>query len=308
MAMIFVSGFYDLSKHEPRRTSIEEWGERAEWLFAHENIPLVFYGSLGKRFDPKRTVDEFVVTFDETELLRVGALLSRSKFNYDPTKDTARYLCLMRQRYEWMRKTGDLGRDDQVLTWVDSGLPHAPEDTLLDVAKRDPAPGRIRLAQISYVPRYARADLDVYYSRHWWPVGGGLWSARPPEIRWLADRIGEEWERCLDLGFAVTDEMLLGRIVLQHPERFDLYYADHTSLAANWNGVKRDHRLIAEMAHRALEDGSQIEARDRFLRLAGMKDPFETHCGRCGRPFGTPGWGNCWSEPACMHRSQERIG
>lgn len=309
--MIFVSGFYDLSKHEPRRTSAEEWNKRAEWLFS-QDVPLVYVADVlplphERHFETKVFTPQF--SFDEDEISRVDALLSRSTFNYDPTKDTARYLLLMKERYRWMRLVSEHFYPGETFTWVDSGLPHAPEDTLLDVAKRDPAPDKIRLASISYVPRYAREDLDVYYGRHWWPVGGGLWSARAPEIEWLVDRIDEEWHRCLDLGFAVTDEMMLGRIVIEHPEKFDLYYANHTSLVANWDGaVRRDHRLIAEMAYRALEDGSPDEARDRFLRLAGMRGTFETHCGRCGRPLGTPGIGNCWSEPACLHKPQERIG
>jgi len=270
--VIFVSGFYDLSHHEPRRTSIEEWGRRAEWLFAHEGIRLVFFGGLNMDLKPEWSFVEPSVTFDPDEVARIDALLSRSKFHYDPTKDTARYLLLMRERYRWMYAATEIATDHagEPFTWVDFGLPHAPEDSLTGVARRDPAPGKIRLASISHVPRYAREDLDVYYSRHWWPVGGGLWSARAPEIAWLADRIDEEWSRCLDLGFAVTDEMMLGRIVIAHPEKFDLYYADHTSLCANWNGIVRSHRLIAEMAIRAIEDGATGEGEDRLRRLGGL--------------------------------------
>lgn len=265
--MIFVSGFYDLSLHEHRRTPREEWVKRSEWLFAHESLSLVFFGGLNRDVKLDWSYADPIVDFEPVELLRVDSLLSRSKLRYDGTKDTSRYLCLMKSRYDWMLRVANSASPHQVITWVDVGLPHDPQDTLHDVAKRDPLPGKIRMAAISYVPRYARADLDVYYSRHWWPVGGGLWSARPPEIAWLHERIEEEWRRALDLGFAVTDEMMLGRIVLAHPEKFDLYHADHTSLAANWCGITRSHRLIAEMALRALEDGSPDEASERFLAL-----------------------------------------
>jgi len=270
--MIFVTGFIDLSHHEPRRTSTEEWMQRGKWLFS-QDVPLVYFSDTFPLPVKRKMVYVATPRLDFSDVPRVDALLSRSKFQYDPAKDTARYLLLMKERYRWMRMVTNLEQfqTEEVFTWVDFGLPHAPEDSLLDVARRDPAPGKIRLASISHVPRYAREDLDVYYSRHWWPVGGGLWSARAPEIEWLADRISEEWARCLDLGFAVTDEMMLGRIVIEHPEKFDLYYADHTSLAANWSGVRRSHELIAHMALEALKDGSPEEARERFLALGGAR-------------------------------------
>lgn len=269
--MIFISGFYDLSKHEPRRTSLDSWIERSEWLLSQDvGIRLFAQPSLLSRLhvDVDFTVIDPEVKFDPDELVLADAALSRSRIGFNRDKDTARYLCLMRGRFEWMRCAAAWAIGDEALTWVDFGLPHAGEDSLKRVAARDPAPGRIRIAVISHVPLHARADLDVYYSRHWWPVGGGLWSARRPEIEWLADQIANEWRRCLALGFAVTDEMMLGRILIEHPEKFDIYYADHTSLAANWCGVRRSHRLIAECALRALEDGSPSEAKDRFLALA----------------------------------------
>jgi hypothetical protein len=72
----------------------------------------------------------------------------------------------------------------------------------------------------------------------------------------------------LDAGYVATDEMMIGRIVAQHPERFECYFGDHPTLIRNWAHVQASHRLIAEMALRALEDGDESAARSRFAALA----------------------------------------
>jgi hypothetical protein len=205
------------------------------------------------------------------ELSQVTENLGRSSIGWDPLKDTPRYFCLMRHRIEWMRAAAAVAPADTVLTWIDMGIPQCgepPAGLLASVLNRPPPPGKIRLCEISYVPRDAVADVDRYYQRHWWPVGGGLWAARRPEIEWLAEQIAAEWRVVLDAGHVATDEMLIGRIALQHPERFDVYYGDHPTLLTNWESVKASHRLVAEMALRALEDQNVEAARARFQALA----------------------------------------
>jgi len=271
--MVIVTGFYDLEKHENRRTTTTDWAARSSWLFsAHPDVSKLIYAD-----------DDFIertpfptmnsvpgVTPDFSDLARVEKNLAGSRIGWDPLKDTPRYFCLMRHRIAWMVDAAARVSANTVLTWADLCLPHREGETLHEVLEKPPEAGKIRICEISYVPRFARESIDRYYERHWWPVGGGLWSARPAEIRWLAHEMAKEWELSLEFGYVATDEMLIGRVLIRHPERFETYYGDHPSLAENWRRVRGSQPLILDMAVRALEDGNVEEGlrRCRALRSA----------------------------------------
>lgn len=270
---MLVTGFFDLSRFESRRTSRDEWAKRTEWIRA-QLYPFLFARVEGEELPFEIPSQWTVLTVpppDFTDLPRVEANLAQSRIPWDPLKDTPRYFCLMRYRIDWMRAAAAVAPKREPLTWVDIGIPHAADDKLALAAHLPPPRGKIRICEISYVPRYARV-VDEYYSRHWWPVGGGLWSARGPEIEWLAERMAEEWTLSLEAGYVATDEMLIGRVAIRHPEKFSMYYGDHPTLIGNVGRVRGSHRLITEMALRALEDGNREAARARFLALAAGLD------------------------------------
>jgi hypothetical protein len=268
MAMI-VTGFYNLEKFEERRTPTAEWAVRSSWLLGHAGVSMVVYADddFIERTAFRRILTVPVIAPDFSDIDRITQNLQHSRIGWDPLKDTPRYFCLMRHRISWMVDAASQVNADAVLTWADLCLPHREGETLHEVLARPPEPGKIRLSEISYVPRSARYSVDRYYERHWWPVGGGLWSARPAEIRWLAAEMEKEWELSLDLGYVATDEMLIGRVLFRHPERFETYYGDHPSLAENWRRVRGSQALILDMAVRALEDGNLEEGLRRCRAL-----------------------------------------
>ena len=267
---MLVTGFYDLERFEERRTSQSEWVQRTSWLRSQPQR-VIYVNSHGD--EPLVTLPAnwrvlHVAAPDFEDEWRVKRNLKRSLVAWDPMKDSGKYFCLMRHRIHWMAAAARWVGPEQVLTWIDMGIPHEQDDDLQTVLDLSPPPEKIRLCAISYVPRAARGDLKRYYERHWWPVGGGLWAARRAEIEWLAAEIEREWSATLQAGLVATDEMMLGRILLRYPERFDIYYGDHPTLIRNWQKVRGSHRLITEMALRALEDGNASEAHRRFAALA----------------------------------------
>ncbi len=269
---VLVTGFYDLEKHEERRTPTADWAARSSWLLSHSDVSMLVYADDNfldwTRLRGISTAP--VIAPDFSDLARVEKNLASSRIGWDPLKDTPRYFCLMRHRISWMVDAASRVNANTVLTWADLCLPHREGETLHEVLEKPPEAGKIRICEISYVPRFARESIARYYERHWWPVGGGLWSARPAEIQWLAHEMDKEWVLSLDLGYVATDEMLIGRVLIRHPERFETYYGDHPSLAENWCRVRGSQGLILDMAVRALEDGNVEEGlrRCRALRSA----------------------------------------
>lgn len=265
---VLVTGFYDLGRFEPRRTPRAEWIKRADWVLGHNHRILLFADP--EFHAPYETRERIlrapVPAPDFTDLGRVQENLRRSAISWDPMKDTPRYFCLMKHRVTWMM-IATLFPGGDVFTWSDLCLPHRDGETLDEVLRHPPPPNKIRIAEISYVPKFARESIDRYYERHWWPVGGGLWSARASDIQWLQHEMDYEWRTALNHGYVATDEMLLGRILIRHPGRFDTYYADHPSLAENWVTVKGSRGLILEMANRARDDDNLPEYERRMRAL-----------------------------------------
>jgi hypothetical protein len=263
---MIVTGFVDLSRYDiGRERRASEYHERARWLIDASVPQLVFCDELMRpglwgRQDPALFEPKDVEA--ATRALTSG----RQSIHWNKAKDTGAYLCLMRHKIEWMlRATRTIGA--RCYWWLDYGYRNLLDDNPADLLKREPAPGTIRIAELSYVPRSVRESRETFYRQHWWPVGGGVMAARAEEIGWLRDRIAEEWDWALANEYAVTDEMMIGWIRYQHPERFEIYYADHPTLVSNYLVTRGSHDLIRLMAERALQDGDYAECEARLLSI-----------------------------------------
>lgn len=263
---MIVTGFLDLGKYEQRRKRTKDYIAAGTWLLGAD-VPLIIFAEAEHQAAIRALRPKGAETVWRTlkgrvpHDTRLESGLKRSRYAWDPLKDTPRYLWLMRQKLAWLRQGAELA--DQPVTWVDMGIrpqlgPASPR-MLMD----RPVEG-IRLAELSYVPRAVRKDRQAFYADHYWPLAGGIIRGSPKDLRWLDERVEEEWQWCLQNGFAATDEMMMGFVRFQHPERFRVYYADHPFLVDDWHGVRGSRRLVTEMALRAIDDGSPAEAIERL--------------------------------------------
>lgn len=270
--MAIVTGLVDLGRWEARQRSCAEYIAQAKSLLSCP-FPLILFSdretrdellSLRSKQAPTEWFDAEFSPSDE-DLVALTQGLERSAIPWNPNKDTARYFCLMREKTRWLRRAARANpfRSD-CLWWIDIGYVHTTYDDLERVLSKLPPVDTIRLGELSYVPRAVREDRHRFYYSHWWPVGGGVLAARPPECAWLDEQIEAEWRWALEHHMPVTDEIMFGFIRYQHPERFDVYYADHCSLLINYVAARDSHPLIVAMAKRALEDGNITEAAARL--------------------------------------------
>jgi hypothetical protein len=261
---VIVTGIFDLEKYEERGRSTLSYVEKAEWLLK-STVPLIVFvdGEWQDRIRGMRPVSAETIwqpAGPEPKRVPTPQAISRTIFEWNPKKDTPRYFGVMRRKIEWLRRGAELAGES--VTWVDLCLPgdlSRPPHTLVE-GDAD----KIKIAEIAHVPLRVRHDRDSYYSDHFWPVGGGVIRGKPEDLVWLDDRVEEEWSWCLENGYAATDEMMIGFVRFQHPERFETYYANHSTLVENFHGIKRDREFIAYMAMRALDDGANEEACRRF--------------------------------------------
>jgi hypothetical protein len=270
--MAIVTGLVDLGRWESRQRSCAEYIAQAKSLLSCP-FPLILFSDADNREEllslrPKQASThwldaEFHPSEDELAVLTQG--LEKSTIPWNPSKDTARYFCLMREKVRWLRRAALINPfASECLWWIDIGYLHTTYDDLERVLSKAPPVGQIRLGELSYVPRTVREDRHRFYYSHWWPVGGGVLAARPAEFEWLDEQLDAEWRWTIEHHMPVTDEMMLGFIRYQHPERFDVYYADHCSLLTNYIAARDSHPLIVAMAKRALEDGNVVEAAARL--------------------------------------------
>lgn len=270
---MIVTGIRDLGRFEPRGKPTEAYIEEARWLLGSMAPLIVFTDPEYQRalaslrpaaaqtwWRPERNE----VPHDP----RLEAALRRSRYAWNPLKDTPRYLALMRQKLTWLRRGSEIAEGP--VTWVDLALrPRSP--TLTAECLLGGPSERIRLAELSYVPTAVRHDRAAFYADHYWPVAGGVIQGTPAALAWLDAQVETEWQWCLANGYAATDEMMLGFIRFQHPERFEAYYADHPTLVDNWGGVRDSLPLIMQMALRAQDDGNAAEAQSRFDAVASAR-------------------------------------
>jgi hypothetical protein len=265
---MIVTGIVDLEQYEPRGRSTASYIEKSRWLLGSD-VPMVVFADARLRpaMELLRPQGSFTLWQEPGEPIpdaRIKAGIARSKYRWNPAKDTPRYFALMRMKISWLRRGAETAGGP--VTWVDLALPESPIASPAALLRGTPE--RIRLAEISHVPRCVRHDRASFYADHYWPVAGGVIRGMPEDLIWLDERIEEEWQWCLSSGFAATDEMMLGFVRHQHPHRFETYFADHPTLVDNWNGVRGSHRLIVEMALRAMDDGDTDGAKRRFDAVA----------------------------------------
>lgn len=275
-SVVIVTGFVHLDPYDlaNRARSLEDYLYHSEKLFDAQAPIVVFTDErrvTSGRFG--RFVELVAAEFEPkpSERNRLAAVLSarhtlKQHIDWNAEKDTPPYFCLMRHKIEWLRRATELVEAPHY-AWLDFGYRHHPDDDPDDLGRRAPPPGKIRLAELTYVPLAARASREEFYRLQRYSVGGGLIVAAAPEIRWLAGAIAEEWNWALERGYAVTDEMMLGWLRFQHPERFDLYYADHPTLLLNYLRPHGSHALIRAMAERARQDDNYDECDARLMEL-----------------------------------------
>ena len=125
---MIVTGIFDLEPYEKRGRSTRSYIEGASWLLGSAAPLVVFvdndYRPLIREMRPKGATTLWAFPGPEPEALFSEEAFARSKFSWNPGKDTPRYLSLMRRKISWLRRGAEIVGGP--VTWVDMALPGAP--------------------------------------------------------------------------------------------------------------------------------------------------------------------------------------
>ncbi len=111
-------------------------------------------------------------------------------------------------------------------------------------------------------------------------VGGSLFGADRHWAPWLADRVADEVDRCLGEGWPTTEEVLLGTVLAEHPERCEVHFASPRTTLVNMLGTRSDP-FVALDAMRTLADGDgeALRALEIALELEAAHHGRRLHLG-----------------------------
>ena len=275
----FVSCLYDLSAREVggRERTIEQYLELSRAVIA-ARVPLVLFidrhleSALGKLVaevgDPRCT-SLVVAPLEESVYFRHLPTITahfaagrRSATCGNLLKDTPAYVVLSWTKQHLLQMAMDL--DLHVtprFAWIDIGVAHAaplPVSGLGCLASR--ASDRIRLCALVSIIEADVRDRDRYYRERVIPaVASGFFGGRRDQMQELGGRFAEEVTRCLDTGWPSFDETIFGAMVVDDPDRFELYRGSHLDLFTNF-----DLAVPAAVA---------LRANDRIAATRALADP-----------------------------------
>ncbi len=212
--------------------------------------------------------------------------------NENPRKDTALYVALTWSKF-WM--VGEaIRRNPHQSThfgWIDLGLSHvasfrhAQEDGIFTTPS-----DRIGLTTMRPFDRRDVADLEDYLSLVRGFVACGYLAGSRAAMEKLVSRFENRCRDSLARGFAPSEEQILPLIALDHPELFDVVYADYRSILDNQVYLRSPVNLLfqlrlgrergdwdrgADIARRLLQslesgrfEGSPLELAELFEELS----------------------------------------
>jgi hypothetical protein len=295
MAIVLVSALYDLARTEgSARRGLEEY-LRLGQLLLQSRHPLVVFAEpslvpdVSRRRRGTQTRIVALPFEDLPHAPRVTDIEScletgrRGRASTNPTKDTSRYIALMWSKPALVARAAESFFDGATMYWwVDFGLAHAagahPELTFDELLEKVSAP--VHLTVRWQPSRREVADRAAYFrDTPGAKVGGSLFGAQPERARWLADRVADEVDRCLDERWPTTEEVLLGAVLAEHGEAFQVHFASPRTTLVNLLGPRSDPFVALDAVCTLTGDGEVERALELALGIAAADRAGQLHLG-----------------------------
>lgn len=166
------------------------------------------------------------------------------------TPVTAHYNIIMWSKMAFVKQAIDFNPfDSKYFAWIDFGISKScitqwvDEDKIFEITS-----DKILIAMINNNFEFVNWN-DQYLGGLSWIVGGGFILGNAEHMRWFALQQNKYLKKCIKLGFAPDDEMLIPLIIKDNPDKFDLYPCDHSGILANLRHFRINLNLINHSIH-----------------------------------------------------------
>lgn len=167
----------------------------------------------------------------------------------NPNKDTPLYMVNMWMKYWLVGKTMTDHPDYSHYGWIDFGISHSAN--MKHVLKAiNYKPEKFRVSVMNYPQARHDFNDDVYYKRLPWIMTGNFTLSSREWMTVHCPRYDNEYKRVIEAGYCVTDEQIIGRLIMNNPEDYEYSVSDYSGVLSNFDGIIReDHERVHVYNH-----------------------------------------------------------
>jgi len=207
----------------------------------------------------------------------------------DADKQSSLSMGLGWSKLSMMQAAAQDSGDIDLLLFVDIGIAHLgplPNRQLIEQRLREnisDGPRRIRVAGISIPGRANSAkrapDTDWYRQQTMPCVAGGLLAVPPDRLNTFVESLADEIERSIAAGWSTSVEVILGQVVVNNPQSFEVCPSGSNNLFSRLGEAVAGENLIDAIdALAAIEPDDEpalLKATFGVLQLSSAPEPLE---------------------------------
>lgn len=260
MSVTFVTALYDLKAEDGKnRRDIASYIEFGVKYTLSLKCPLVIFTE-DKLFttihDHRKKIDQLENTFiivrpfnelfwnQHRQLMNDNqALLPVNCYNVD--KDTVPYHILNWSKLSLVHDASKVNFWKSThFAWIDFGLAHVAVYTDPDaLVKNIVKTSKMKMLEMSH-PCSLEVASKNYLMCERGKVCGGFMTIPVDSIKQMTDHFFEQGMACLKSRLITTDQMIFSMMIYHHPDLFELYYGDYSSLLVNYGEITQDVPVI----------------------------------------------------------------
>lgn len=212
-----------------------------------------------------------VVKFEDTYFYKYRSdiernMISFSIYNRNNDKDTPCYIIFNNDKFFFIEeaiKRNTFNTDKFI--WIDFGISYVAKNLEAIHAWFPLIPEKVR--QMSIYGFYEDISPRDYFNAVHHNNSGGVFSGSKENLLIYSTLFKQKWEQVLREGWYQLDEAIMSLVIREHPELFDLYYGDYSSIICNYQSPQLDYYMIKHNYEKAKAYGKQ-DVCDHILKYA----------------------------------------
>ena len=263
-AVTYITFFFDLYRRDPSRSELSTVNKYHDnWLNVLSlEQPLVIFCEPDYVDDFLRLRDDrptaiVKMSFEELPYYRYYHLFECGRKrnpvrNANPIKDTIDYTILILSKQWFISKVLDANPFSSThFALVDIGITHVATlddcdvwNVWNEITDKIQTLDRVRVCCMRYVSRLGIRSRKHHYSLIRGHVCAGLIAGPAQTLLNWSEAYVKEFLTVLKLEIAPSDEQILGVLVTDRPELFDVYYGDYSDILINFVEINGDAEIL----------------------------------------------------------------